>query len=43
MDRHTSELLHDPTTHEAVRRFELLGVMVVAIVVLYGILYHLAF
>jgi len=43
MDRHTHELLHDPTTHEAVRRFEMLAVMVVAIMVLYGIVYRLGF
>lgn len=43
MNKHTSELLHDPTTHEAVRRLEVLGVAALAIVVLYGILYHLVF
>ncbi len=44
MNRHTMEnMLHDPTTHDAVRRMELLVVVVAAIVVLYGILYHTAF
>ena len=43
MNKHTAELLHDPTTHEAVRRMEFMLVVVAAIVVLYGILYHTAF
>jgi hypothetical protein len=43
MDRHTSELLHDPIAHEPVRRFEVFVSVAVAIVVLYGILYYAVF
>jgi len=36
-------MLHDPTTHEAVRRLEFLVVLAIAIMVLHGVLYHVGF
>ena len=43
MDRHTSELLHDPIAHEPIRRIEMFAAVAVTIVVLYGILRYLVF
>lgn len=42
MNRHTSEMLHDMAAHEMFRRWEVLAVVAATIVVLHGILYHLA-
>jgi hypothetical protein len=43
MDRHTSELLHDRSAHDAMSRFVFLAGIVAVIVVLHRILYHVAF
>lgn len=43
MDRHTSELLHDRSMHDAMSRFMFLAGIVAVIVVLHRIFYHVAF
>jgi len=43
MDRHTSEMLHDSSMHDAVTRFAFLAGIVTAILILHRILYHVAF
>ena len=44
MNRHImDEMLHDATTHEALRRLAFLSAVVATIMVLYGILDHTAF
>ena len=43
MNRHTIEMLHDVTTHDAMRRLEFLIALAIGIVVLHGLLYHFPF
>lgn len=40
MNRHTSEMLHDPSTHEAIRRMEFVAVLAILILLIHTILYH---
>lgn len=43
MDRHTSEMLHDRSMHDAMTRFVFLTGIVAVIVILHRLLYHVAF